>query len=88
MNLVIHFWLKSGKARELESQRARGESVNFAKKSWVENLKWYHTTLQNSSGKSLFTKSKLRNLESSGEFFQKSICILKPLWSFSGIAHT
>ena len=32
MNLVIHFWLKSGKFRELESEEARETERIFAKK--------------------------------------------------------
>ena len=32
MNLVIHFWLKSGKVRELESQKARESQGTLLKK--------------------------------------------------------
>ena len=32
MNLVIHFWLKSGKHRELESQKARESQGTLLKK--------------------------------------------------------
>ena len=36
MNLVIHFWLKSGKVRELESQKA-GESQGILLKKFGGN---------------------------------------------------
>ena len=32
MNLVIHFWLKSGKVRELESQKIRERQGTLLKK--------------------------------------------------------
>ena len=32
MNLVIYFWIKSGKVRQLESQRARESQATLLKK--------------------------------------------------------
>ena len=37
MNLVIHFWLKSGKVRELESQKAWESQGNLLKKKIDRN---------------------------------------------------
>ena len=95
MNLVIHFWLKSGKVRELESQKVR-ESEGTLLKKLEGNPEEVSHNFSEFIVKSLFCKSKLTNLKNSGGVggggggseIQKSICILKPFWSFSGIAHT
>ena len=87
MNLVIHFWLKSGKVRELESQKVR-ERQGTSLKKLEGNPEEVSHNFAEFSVKSLFCKSKLTNLKNSRGRVQKSICILKPLWSFSGIAHT
>ena len=61
MNVVIHFWLKPGKDRELESQKA-GESQGTLSrkigwKSWGSVTQFWRTL----KGESLFSKSKLKN---------------------------
>ena len=68
--------------------KSQGESGNFAKKLGLKP--WWGVTqfCRIHRGKILFSKSKLTNLKNSERFFQKSIYIFKPLWSFSGIAHT
>ena len=68
--------------------KSQVESGNFAKKLGLKP--WWGVTqfCRIHRGKILFSKSKLTNLKNSERFFQKSIYIFKPLWSFSGIAHT
>ena len=77
MKILIHFWLKSGKVRELESQKVR-ESLGTAltKNGWKT---WRGVTQfwRNCRAESLFAKSKVTNLKDSRVFLQKSIHILK-----------
>ena len=68
--------------------KSEGESGNFVKKTWLKPWMGVTQFCRIHSGKILFSKSKLTNLKNSERFFQKSIYIFKPLWSFSGIAHT
>ena len=66
MNLVIHLWLKSGKFRELESQKARESHgillERIGQKPWRSATQFCRIC----SRKSLFVKSKLTNLKNSG----------------------
>ena len=82
LNLVIHFWLKSGKVRELESQKARESQgillKRIAGKPWRIVTKFCRIL----SRKSLFAKSKLTNLKDSGGVvgsekytYQNSFCL-------------
>ena len=93
MNLVIHFLLKPGKVRELESQKAR-ESLETLLKKFGGNPEEVSQFCRILRGKSLFAKSKLTNVTKSREVggagvVQKSIYIKTPsVWSFSGIANT
>ena len=59
LNLVIHSWLKSGKARELESQKGRESQGTLLKKLSGNPEEVSH------SRKSFFAKSKLTNLKNS-----------------------
>ena len=65
MNLVIHFWLKSGKVRELEFQKVR-ESQGTLLKKLEGNPEEVSHNFAEFSVKSLFCKSKLTNLKNSG----------------------
>ena len=68
--------------------KSKGESGNFVKKTWLKPWMGVTQFCRIHSGKILFSKSKLTNVKHSGDFFEKSIYILKPLWRFSGITHT
>ena len=59
--------------------KSQGESGDFAKKIALKPWRGVTQFRRIHSGKILFSKSKLTNLESFGGFFQESIYILKPL---------
>ena len=57
MNLVIQFWLKSGKVRELESQKVRESQGTLLKKLEGNSEEVSHNFCRIHSVKSLFCKT-------------------------------
>ena len=79
MNLEIHFWLKSEKVKELESQKARESQGTLLKKLGRNPEGVSQNFAEFTVVKSCFLRVNMENLKNHGRFFTESIYILKPL---------
>ena len=88
MNLVIHFWLKSGKVNELESQKARESQGTLLKKLGGNPEEVSHNLAEFAVVKA-FLKSKFTTLKNWGRRGSEKYIYPNPLClEFSGITHT